>query len=72
MNYRINIDDVSNMVESSIASISYADKKKTSKRIVIFVDPVRKNIWFEILIMGKFYGKYETLQEAVDEYNLIS
>ena len=58
-------------IEQVLCAVSYADKNKTSKRLTMFAEVRSGHIGFEILVMGKHYGSYNTIESAVEEYNLI-
>lgn len=69
MNNTVTVDQ---LCEDPIEQVlcTYADKL-ISKRLIMFADVRSGHIGFEILVNGKHYGSYHTIESAVEEYNLI-
>lgn len=67
----VNWDDLKMTVRQTIASVSYAGKTKTSKRLDICVETTSKQVWYDVFVQKKFYGQYFDLDEAIHEFNYI-
>jgi len=68
----VTVDELNaDMVEHVLCSEAYADKDKTSKRLTMFVGVKDKMVGFEILVNGKHYDSYTSIESAVEAYNEI-